>query len=396
MLLAALIDAGAAIKVIQSALDNIPLNYPKCKTLQLQVRETNTHGFRARAVELRIKEDTEETQAREFLRAAENIAKASKISSKAASFAIGSLEELVTAESKLHDVSADKVHLHEAGSADTLGDVFGVAAACDALGVFDSEIYSTPVAVGGGIISFSHGTMAAPAPAVLEIARRRGIPILGGPEGVELTTPTGMSMLAHLARDFVENYPPLIPEVVGLGAGTKELTAGPNLVRVVMGRSVGIDQGADSVVILETNLDDLPGELLGHALQQILDLGAKDAWISQAQFKKNRPGQVLHVICNSTDSEKLANTIMEETGTLGVRYHQWNRFTALREMKTLKVKIEGREFDVRVKFAKQRSGKITNVKPEFDDIHIIAKELSMPARKVSELVLRQAQKMAEE
>ena len=396
MLLGALIDAGAAPKSIQQVLDNIPLHYPKCKNLKLQVRDLNTHGFRARAVDLEITEDKEETPARDFVRAAENIAKASEISEKAASFATCSVRELVAAESRLHGASADETHLHEAGSADTLADVFGVAAACDALEVFDGDIYSTPVAVGGGIISFSHGTMAAPAPAVLEIARQRSIPIYGGPENVELATPTGISMLANLVHTFVENYPLLVPEMVGLGAGNEELTSAPNILRVVIGHGIGTEVGTDAVRILETNLDDLPGEVLGHALQQILDSGAKDAWITPAQFKKNRPGHVLHVICDSPETERLANLIMEETGTLGVRYQQWNRFTLHREIMTIKVEIEGKKFDVRVKFAKQKSGKIVNVKPEFDDIHTIAKELSMPARRISELVIREAQSALKE
>jgi hypothetical protein len=277
-----------------------------------------------------------------------------------------------------------------------LADVFGVAAACDALGVFDGDIYSTPVAVGGGIISFSHGTMAAPAPAVLEIARQRSMPIYGGPENVELATPTGISMLANLVHTFVDNYPLLVPEMVGLGAGKKELTSAPNILRVVVGHGIGTEVGTDAVSLLETNLDDLPGEVLGHALQQILDSGAKDAWITPAQFKKNRPGHVLHVICESPETERLANLIMEETGTLGVRYQQWNRFTLHREIMTIKVEIEGKKFDVRVKFAKQKSGRIVNVKPEFDDIHTIAKELSMPARRISEIVVREAQGALEE
>ena len=391
MLLGALIDAGASPKSIQQVLDNIPLHYPKCKNLKLQVREVITHGFRARAVEFEITEDSEETRAQDFLRAAENIAKASKISEKAASFATCSFRELVEAESRLHGVGAKETHLHEAGSADTLADVFGVAAACDALGVFDGDIYSTPVAVGSGIISFSHGTMAVPAPAVLEIARQRSIPICGGPENVELATPTGISMLANLVHTFAENYPLLVPDMVGLGAGKKELTSAPNMLRIVIGHGMGTEVGTDAVRVLETNLDDLPGEVLGHAMQQILDSGAKDAWITPAQFKKNRPGHVLHVICDAPETERLSNLIMEETGTLGVRYQQWNRFTLHREIRTIKVEIEGKKFDVRVKFAKQKSGRIVNVKPEFDDIHTIAKELAMPARRISEIVIREAQ-----
>jgi uncharacterized protein (TIGR00299 family) protein len=396
MLLGALIDAGANPRKIQQVLDMIPLHYSKCKTIRLQVGDVSTHGFRACGVEFKIVEDGQEARAEELLEAAQDITKASQISKKAVIFVTNSVRDLVTVEERLHGVALNSAHLHEAGSADTLADVLGVAVACDELGIFDGEIYSTPVAVGGGVISFSHGTVATPAPAVLEIARQESIPIHGGPENVELATPTGMSMLANLAHSFVENYPALVPEIIGHGAGRRELTAAPNLLRVVIGHRMQTHLGTDTVNILETNLDDLSGEMLAHALQQVLDSGAKDGWITPAWFKKNRPGHVLHVVCDSTEAERLANVIMEETGTLGVRYQQWNRFTLQREIRTLKVEIEGRKFDVRVKYARQRSGRVVNVKPEFDDIHVIAKELSMPARRVSELVLREARRTMEE
>lgn len=213
---------------------------------------------------------------------------------------------------------------------------------------------------------------------------------------MELTTPTGISLLANLTHNFVGNYPLFVPEKTGYGAGKMELSAAPNILRVVMGRSAETATDLDSVTILETNLDDLPGEMLGHALQQILDSGAKDAWITQAQFKKSRPGQVLHVICESIAAEKLANIMMEETGTLGVRYQQWNRFTLQREIKTIQVSIAGTMFNVRVKLARDRTGKIANIKPEFEDVSMIAKELSMPARKVAEAVLHEALRTKEQ
>jgi uncharacterized protein (TIGR00299 family) protein len=392
MLLGALVHAGADLKKIQHVLGYIPLHYPKCKALKLHVADVKRHGFAASAAEFEIAEEHEEVHAQDFLRATKEIVEASQISERAASFATSSIEQLVAVETGLHGATQGGIHLHEAGSSDTLADVFGVAAAADSLRLFDAEIYSTPVAVGGGIIKFSHGTMNAPAPAVLEIARQRGIPIHGGPENTELATPTGMAMLVNLTSNFVENYPPLVPEVVGQGAGRKELTEAPNLLRIVIGHGIGTDLGSDAVNILETNLDDISGEVLGHALEQILESGAKDAWLTAAQFKKNRPGYVLHVVCDSNDAERLTSLIMEETGTLGVRYQLWNRFILQREIKSLRVKVEGREYNVRVKFAKNKSGRVVNVKPEYDDINAIAKELSMPVRKVSDAVLREAQK----
>lgn len=389
MLLGAIIDAGADPKTVQRILDQIPQHYSKCKKIELNVSTVKKHGFRACKVDLAIIESEGEAHADEFLRAAEKIAEASRISRKASTFAVNSIRDLVMVESKLHGSSLEETHLHEAGSVDTLADIFGVAVACDTLGIFESEIYSTPVAVGGGTVSFSHGKLGTPAPAVLEIARQKHISIRGGPENVELTTPTGISMLANLAVKFVETYPPMTPEIIGHGAGKRELQDSPNILRLVIGNSLTGRMDTDSVQVLETNLDDVNAEILGHTLQQVVDAGAKDAWITPAQFKKNRPGHVLHVICDIGDAEKLAELVMKETGTLGVRYQQWNRFILQREIKEVKVLIQGKEFSVRVKFARDRSGKVLNVKPEFDDIQDVAREVSLPAREVSEIVLRE-------
>ncbi len=395
MLLGALIDAGADTKSIQQILDLIPKYYPRCKSLCLDIKKVKTHGFRACGVNLKITEDDQETEAGIFLHAAKNIAGASPLSEKAASFAANSIRILVDVESKLHGADIGRTHLHEAGSAETLADVFGVAAACDFLGVFDGEVYSTPVAVGGGTVSFSHGTLATPAPAVLEILRQNVVPILGGPEAIELATPTGVSMLVNLTKTFVEIYPPMVPRLVGYGAGKKELGIAPNFLRVVIGHNLRNSRDPDIVQILETNLDDVSGEVLGHTLQRILDVGAKDAWVTSAQFKKNRPGYVLHVICDVNDTEKFKQVMIEETGTLGVRYQQWNRFTLEREVTPIKVTIAARTFDVRVKVARDSSGRILRVKPEFEDVRAIAQSLSLPAREVSDIVLREAQRKME-
>jgi uncharacterized protein (TIGR00299 family) protein len=391
MLLGALIDAGANVLEIQETIGLIPKYFPRCKSLQLTATEAKKHGFRSCSAHFAISEEEEETQASELIHAIEEIANASKLSEAAASFARASIRTLAEAEGKLHGVTIQEVHLHEAGSTDTLADILGVAGACDSLGIFDGEIYSTPVAVGSGSMTFSHGTVTTPAPAVLDIATRNGIPIVGGPEPGELTTPTGISMLAALTKKFLTTYPPMIPRKTGYGAGRKELANTPNLLRVVIGD--GIPAGSETVEVLETNLDDVPGEIVAHALQRILDAGAKDAWTTPATFKKSRPGHVLHAICEPGNAAGIAEIMFQETGTLGVRFQQWNRFTLQRDIEKLKLHVAGREFEVRIKVARDASGKIVRRKPEFDDIREIAEALSTTAREVSDLVLREISRL---
>ena len=390
MLLAALIDAGADIGGIQEILELIPKHYPRCKALHLATKEVKKHGFRSCSVDFIISEKDEESSAQGLIQATDAIADASSLSERAKSFSRASIRALTEAESKLHGVQISETHLHEAGSTDTLADIFGAASACDSLGVFDGEICSSAVAVGGGPITFSHGTVASPAPAVMEIATRSRIPIIGGPEAGELATPTGVSMLAALTTKFLESYPPMVPENVGYGAGKNELAKTPNLLRVVIGHNLSGGFGSETVQVIETNLDDVPGETVGYALQRILESGAMDAWITPALFKKTRPGQVLHAICEPRDAQKIAEIMIQETGTFGVRFQQWNRITLQREIEKVKLHVSGKIFDVRMKVARDRFGKIVRIKPEFEDIRAIAEVLSVPARELSDMAMRES------
>ena len=396
MLLAALIDVGAELKPIRQVLGLIPLHFSRCQSITLEPREVKAHGFRACRIELAISERGDETSAQELLQATGAIADSSSLSEKARLFAQNSMRTLVEVESGLHGAELSDTHLHEAGSTDTLADIFGVAAACDSLHVFDGGVFSSPLAVGGGSVSFSHGTVSVPAPAVLEIARRYGMRIIGGPANEELATPTGVSMLANLARSFLDTYPAMIPERVGYGAGKRELALAPNILRVVIGQGVEQRFNSDAVQIVETNLDDVSGEMLGNALGRILEAGAKDAWVTSAQFKKNRPGFTLHAICKPEDLGKLSDIIFKETGTLGVRYQLWSRFILEREVVTVKLRLAGRVFDVRVKVARDRAGKVLGMKPEFEDVDSAAREVGGSVREVSAAALEEARAIVEE
>lgn len=248
MLLGALIDAGAEVKNIQEILHLIPQHYSKCKSIHLETTEVKRHGFRARRVAPRISEDSAEAQAETMLDATEKIVNSFRMSAEAVTFATESIKTIIEVESRLHGISLKETHLHEAGSTDTLIDVLGVAAACDSLGIFKGETFSTPIAVGGGTVEFSHGKLAVPAPAVLEILRQNGVPLVGGPDDVELATPTGVSMLVNLADAFLQHYPSIVPEKVGYGAGNLDLPTTPNILRSYWpkaGKSIQHRPGSD-------------------------------------------------------------------------------------------------------------------------------------------------------
>jgi hypothetical protein len=392
MLLGALIDAGAEASAIQQTLNMIPRYFPRCKNVKLNAAEVKKNGFRSCRAELIITEEAEETRAQELIRAAQEVAASANLTNEAKMFASNAIRLLTEVESKLHGVEISNTHLHEAGSSDTLADILGTAAGCDSLNLFEGKIYSCPLAVGGGTVSFSHGTVSVPAPAVLEIARRYNIPIFGGPENEELTTPTGVSILASLVDEFVNALPLLAPDIVGYGAGNRELRSAPNVLRLVVGQTGGQRFERDSVQIIETNLDDVSGEVVGTSMQRILDAGAKDVWVTSAQFKKGRPGYVLHAICALDHLGEVSQAMMRETGTLGVRYQSWDRFILQRELARIKLELENQIFDVRVKVARDRFGEIIRIKPEFEDVDSISRTTSIPAREISALALEKARK----
>lgn len=237
MLLGALIDAGADTTPIQKVFEIIPRHYSKCQSIRLDVHEVRKHGFKASQVDFDLTEDSSEVTASQMHQAAEQISTECGIGSEARSLVLDSVERLLRAESKIHGVEASLTHMHEMGSTDTLADIFGVAVACELLGVFEGEVCCTPVAVGGGMVSFSHGTISNPAPATLEILKESGMSMIAGPEDYELSTPTGVAILAALAKKGTVSHPLMVPEKIGYGAGKRELKTAPNVLRVVLGRT---------------------------------------------------------------------------------------------------------------------------------------------------------------
>jgi len=209
------------------------------------------------------------------------------LSEKAKNFAISSIDVLMQAESKIHGYPLMSVHFHEASSIDTVVDIIGTAIALDDLKFFDDHIVTSPVAVGSGTVTFSHGTTSNPASGILEIFRNSNIIIYGGNVKEELTTPTGASLLVSLTNECSEFYPSLKVKSIGYGAGKKDFEGFSNVLKIVQGVEDNI-LVKDSVKVLETNVDDVSGEILGNLIEKIMSKGAKDVTISYAITKKRK------------------------------------------------------------------------------------------------------------
>lgn len=392
MLVAALIDLGASERRVLSAMESVKDFVKGCGKLRVSAVDVSVRGVKAKRLLVDFEDEGKSRRGLELVKAAEECASSLGLPKRARDLALGSIRSLVEAEARIHGKSPEDVELHESGSVDTLADVAGAAAAAEELGLLEGEVYSTPVAVGKGLTKFSHGVFPVPAPATLEILRRGGFALVGGPAEGELTTPTGAALLVNLASRSLPAFPPMIPEGVGYGAGSKEFKEAPNLLRVVAGRGEG-EEAMDFVYLLETNLDDVAGEVVGYAVEKLMKEGAKDASVVPIFAKKGRPGYILKVISDQKNLRKLVRLIMEETGTLGVRVIPCVRHLALRRKFTAKVDLGGGVGgEVAFKVARGEGDKLIQVKPEYEDLKRLAVETGEPLRKIYLKALKEGEK----
>ncbi|WP_455369671.1 nickel pincer cofactor biosynthesis protein LarC [[Eubacterium] cellulosolvens] len=392
-IVAALIDLGVDSEKVIKSMESSKEHIEGCKSLNIEIHETSRSGFRAKQIEIKADENKQHRSGNELISAVSETAKELDLSSWAKEVANSSIRTLVDAESKLHGKRVDDVVLHEAGSIDTVVDIIGVASALDILGASKStKIFSTPVALGGGLFKFSHGTMTSPAPATLEILTRNGFDVVGGPLDFELSTPTGVSILTSLAEKTLRYFPEFKPQAIGYGAGSKEFDNVPNILRIITGEMTASNLVHDEVLLLETNLDDVTGETIGFTMDRLLSAGAKDVSIIPIIEKKSRPGWIISIMAEEKDVDRLTEILTLETGTLGVRTYPCHRRILTRESKRIQLNVQGEKHEVDVKIARDRLDNIVNVKPEYDDIRALALKLNRPFIEIHEKATEQAKK----
>ena len=384
MLLSSLIDIGANKKRIIDALLSCQNFLEGSKIVDLSFLEVKRSGFRATALNLQIDNDLHERKGIDVYDSIAQCCDSLDLENKAKAFALGSIRTLIETEANVHGEEYGNVHLHEASSIDTLVDIVGTAVAIQDLGLFNTEIYSSRVAVGGGVLTFSHGTITNPGSAILEIFKNRNFTLIGGPVDGEITTPTGASMLVNLAKGSLDYYPAFQPSKVGYGAGRKDFTEFPNLLKIVLGKEVQKMQ-MDNIHVLETNVDDATGEMIGNIIDTLVEKGVKDVSVIPTTTKKNRPGYIIRVICENEFVNPVLNALVEESGTLGVRVHQTSRYVLPRIILTIPVSIKGEEFNIRVKTVKEQD-RVVYAKPEYEDVKSVSMKLSIPFPLASTLI----------
>ncbi|MEM0217814.1 MAG: nickel pincer cofactor biosynthesis protein LarC [Candidatus Nezhaarchaeales archaeon] len=391
MLLSALVDMSGETDSLHRLASIIERGVEYCEGVELEIHDVHRRGIRAKRVELKVKERLENITPSKFKYNVEKILGALDLSDEAKSFSRKVVEEICEAEARVH-AGHD---LLEVASVDTIFDVVGVALLLDKLELFNSEIYTTPPALGSGFIETCHGVLPVPAPVTLEILRKHNFTYSNISIDQELTTPTGVALLVNLAKKAIDFYPPMKVSRVGYGAGSKDLPLIPNVLRVVLGESSNL-KATDSIVVLETTVDDVTGEVLGNVIERLVELGALDVTILQGIGKKGRPVCIVKVLTKLENHAEIAEALIDELGTLGVRVLEVPRIVVERVQKRVEVEVQGRKFEILVKESKAPGNKLLRIKPEYEDLKRISRELGMPLRRVLDIVQKELWRRGED
>ena len=358
MTVGALLDAGAPADALLQALHSLDTG------ARFEVEKTVRGGVTAS--KFRVHVGAEQAGHRHLSHILEMIDRA-PLTPRAQAAASAVFLRLGEAEAGVHGIPVEKVHFHEVGAVDSIADIVGACVGLDLLDV--SEVHASAINVGSGTVQTEHGLLPVPAPATAALLQ--GKPIYSrGPE-VELTTPTGAALAVTLASSFGP-LPAMRISSVGHGAGDRDFKQHANVLRVLIGERTTAPE-ATLISVIEANIDDSSPQVLGYALEKLMDAGALDAALSPLQMKKNRPGSLLRVIARPEDQERLAQIIFAETSTLGLRIHAAERRIEARSL----VEIETAYGTIRGKVSAQ--GSFT---PEYDDCKAIAQRTGTPLPRV--------------
>jgi pyridinium-3,5-bisthiocarboxylic acid mononucleotide nickel chelatase len=388
MTLAALVSAGWPEAELQALPARLGLD-----GIAIEVSKTRRGPFAATHVEVR----TRETQPHRHLHHVEAILEAADLPASVRDRAKGVFRTLAAAEAEVHGTSVEKVHFHEVGAVDAIVDVAGALLGLETLGV--GSVSASAVPLGGGTVDSEHGRIPVPAPATALLLR--GAPVYGGPVEAELVTPTGAALLMSLATSW--GPPPAFRlEAVGTGAGTREFPDHPNILRLLVGERAAAGPGAAAlgtasggtttertVAVLETAVDDDNPQFMAAALQRLLALGALDAMVAPVTMKKGRSGLWLVVVCEPADAGRLADAVLRDTSTLGVRVREERRIELQRRI----LEVQTRFGTVRVKAAVLPEG-TERVMPEFESVLEVATRSGASVHAVSAAAVQAFQDMS--
>jgi hypothetical protein len=382
MTLGALVDAGVELSALEAELRR--LNLPSWKITAEKVK-------RGAIFATQVKVEAAETHHHRGLTEILRLIAQANLAPRIADRATRMFRRLGKAEAKVHQIDVEKVHFHEVGAVDAIVDIVGAAIGFELLGI--DKFACSSLDVGAGNVKTAHGILPVPAPATAELLR--GSPTYSSGILKELVTPTGAAIATTLATRFGD-MPLINLQSIGYGAGSADLAERPNVLRLLIGDAVGMEKGERwdaPITVIEANLDDMNPQLYGYFVEQAFAAGALDVFSTSVQMKKNRPGILVTLMCESASENKLIDLIFRETTTIGVRTHEVRRRTLEREIVPVATPLG----EVRMKVSRM-NGTMLNATPEYEDCRQIAAQKGIPLKQVIALanfhyqILREAQK----
>ena len=369
MILGALMDAGLPLDKLKNELAKLELDH-----YDLQVEKVAKRGLGGSQAKVLI-DDHHHHDHHRHLHHIEEIIGQSNLSDPVKTKSLAIFRRLAEAEAKVHRTTIDAIHFHEVGAMDAIIDVVGSVAGLSALGI--EKVYCSPMHVGTGTVECAHGTLPVPAPATAELVRNK--PIFSTDVEGELLTPTGAAILTTLADDFCP-MPAMILEKVGYGAGRSDPSI-PNLLRISIGEAAEEVKGLESerVAVIETSIDDMNPQIYDYVMEKMLKMGVMDVFLIPIQMKKNRPATLLTVLCSPGMVGQIADFLVTETTTIGLRWRIDSRLKAVREIKEIETPYG------LIKFKVAKTGNRTvNVSPEYEDCKRVAMEKNIALKDVLE------------
>jgi len=368
MILGAMVDAGIDIKALKKELKKLDLH-----GYSLKVSKVKRKGIKGTKVDVIVdkKKHLHHTHYKDIKRLIER----SKLPEKIKEDSLSIFKNIAEAEAKIHRTSVDNVHFHEVGAVDSIVDVVGTSICISLLN--PDTILSSPINTGKGMVKTEHGLLPVPAPATTEMLK--GFPSYSSDIEFELATPTGVGIITAMAKAS-NTIPVMKTNVIGYGAGSKDFSDSPNLLRIMIGEGYSPSE-QDSITVIESNIDDMNPQFYDHIMNRIFDAGALDVFLTPIIMKKNRPAVKITLLSDNDNVNKLADILLKETTSFGLRIYKTERVKLDKEIKAIKTEYG----NARVKIGK-RNGKIINIAPEYEDCKRIAKEKGIPIREVYEKV----------
>lgn len=366
MVLGALVDAGADLRALEAELRKLNL-----EGWEISAEKVQRKAVRATKVNVETKETHHHRHLSPILKMIDDAALAPRASQRARQI----FQRLGEAEAKVHNISIEKVHFHEVGAVDSIIDIVGSAIGFELLGIDDFAC--SIMDVGSGRVQTEHGLLPVPAPATVELLR--DAPTFSSGIEKELVTPTGAAIATTLSTRYAA-MPAMTLRAVGYGAGSADLPQQPNVLRLMIGESAGSRAEAHwdaPVEVIEANFDDMSPQIYGYFVEQALAAGALDIFSTAVQMKKNRPGQLVTLLCEPSNVKRLIDLIFRETTTIGIRTHEVRRQTLAREF----VPVETPLGTIRMKLSRL-NGTVLNAAPEYEDCRRIATEQGLPLKEV--------------